>query len=279
MKRLIAACLVLVSMALLYFFVLIPAKVQPKSETVEVALEQPAVAGIFVTTNDAVASSTADTDDDGLSYADELYWDTDPMIIDTDGDGHDDGLEIDNGYSPVDSKVIKLRDHDYDQDGLNDAWEKLLQTDPKVKDSDRDGFSDSEEVFSGHQPLSKATSTVEKKITVSIAKQELSYYFDNVKLDSFPISTGVKGWPTPVGNFKILDKQPTKYYVGPGYGYPNTKWNLQFTTWRGYRYWIHGAYWHNNFGKPMSHGCVNVHYNNMEDLYAWADQQTKVIIE
>ncbi|MFH0951427.1 MAG: L,D-transpeptidase, partial [bacterium] len=46
-----------------------------------------------------------------------------------------------------------------------------------------------------------------------------------------------------------------------------------------YRYYIHGAYWHNNFGQPMSHGCVNVAYDNMEDLYWYAQIGTKVIVE
>jgi lipoprotein-anchoring transpeptidase ErfK/SrfK len=52
---------------------------------------------------------------------------------------------------------------------------------------------------------------------------------------------------------------------------------MHFTT-RYYRYWIHGAYWHDNFGQPMSHGCVNVDYENMEPLYDWSQVGTKVII-
>jgi len=77
----------------------------------------------------------------------------------------------------------------------------------------------------------------------------------------------------------ILDKVPSKNYGGTGYNfhYPNTKWNLHFTTTK-YRYYIHGAYWHDNFGHPMSHGCVNVSYENMEQLYEWADLETKLQI-
>ena len=41
---------------------------------------------------------------------------------------------------------------------------------------------------------------------------------------------------------------------------------------------IFWAYWHNKFGQPMSHGCVNVGYDNMEGLYNWADAGTKVTI-
>jgi hypothetical protein len=36
-------------------------------------------------------------------------------------------------------------------------------------------------------------------------------------------------------------------------------------------YGIHGTYWHNNFGHPMSHGCINLKTENAEKLYYWAD--------
>jgi lipoprotein-anchoring transpeptidase ErfK/SrfK len=34
---------------------------------------------------------------------------------------------------------------------------------------------------------------------------------------------------------------------------------------------LHGAYWHDNFGHTMSHGCVNIASANAEKLYEWAD--------
>jgi len=88
----------------------------------------------------------------------------------------------------------------------------------------------------------------------------------------------VKKMPTPVGDFTVLKKKPVVNYGGPGYSYPNTKWNLVFKPAKGFNYYIHGAYWHNDFGKPKSHGCVNVSYADMPFLYDWADVGTKVII-
>ena len=32
---------------------------------------------------------------------------------------------------------------------------------------------------------------------------------------------------------------------------------------------LHGTYWHNNFGHPMSHGCVNMRIEDAQALYAW----------
>lgn len=41
---------------------------------------------------------------------------------------------------------------------------------------------------------------------------------------------------------------------------------------------LHGAYWHNNFGNPMSHGCVNLPLDVAEFLYSWAPLGTPVIV-
>jgi lipoprotein-anchoring transpeptidase ErfK/SrfK len=43
-------------------------------------------------------------------------------------------------------------------------------------------------------------------------------------------------------------------------------------------YGLHGAYWHNNFGHPMSHGCINERIVDAKTLYGWADVGTPVSI-
>ncbi|MBI3291058.1 L,D-transpeptidase, partial [Candidatus Falkowbacteria bacterium] len=154
-----------------------------------------------------------------------------------------------------------------------------LGTDIFNVDTDGDGFSDGEEVTNGFDPLSSNKEKISKRIEVVLASQHLAYYFGDVKLEDFAISGGVASMPTPKGEFSVLDKVPSKTYGGTGFDfyYPNTKWNLHFTT-DYWRYFIHGAYWHNNFGSPMSHGCVNVRYDQMERLYNFAEVGTKVEI-
>ena len=44
-------------------------------------------------------------------------------------------------------------------------------------------------------------------------------------------------------------------------------------------YYLHGAYWHNNFGKKMSHGCVNIAYPNAEWLWNWSEIGTPVVVQ
>ena len=220
-----------------------------------------------------------DYDNDGLTdYEERSIYYTDPYNADTDGDGYIDGLEIEYNYSPRHGGGKKLIKVDSDKDYLNDAWELTLGTDLMNPDSDGDLYLDGTEVAASYHPLDPNPVKLEKLIKVDLTKQHLTYYFDNKIFGSFPISGGLSYTPTPKGEFKILDKVPVKHYGGADFNYPNTKWNLHFTTQR-YRYYIHGAYWHNNFGQPMSHGCVNVDYENMEPLYWWTQYETKVIIE
>lgn len=226
-----------------------------------------------------VSAQTVDSDNDGLTdnQESEIYF-TDPLNPDSDGDGFLDGEEVENGYSPRHGDNLKLDQVDSDQDYLIDAWEIALGTGLLNPDSDADKYLDGTEVAAGYDPLNSEPVLLPKEIHVDITTQELYYTFGGVELDRFLVSTGIGNWITPEGEFEVLDKVPVKRYVGPGYDLPNTKWNLQFTTYKGWRYWIHGAYWHNNFGNPMSHGCVNVHYDNMENLYWFAQHGTKVVI-
>jgi hypothetical protein len=221
-----------------------------------------------------------DYDADGLNDYDEKYfYHTEVNNADTDQDGVNDGEEINNQQSPLSNK--SLMEVDTDQDYLSDFFELKIGTDLMNTDSDGDLYLDGTEVAASYNPLnSDPENKVEKLIKVNIANQRLEYYFDNKLIDSFLISSGVKGMDTPLGEFSILGKEDPKRYGGPGYDfdYPDTRWNLHFYTGQ-YRYYIHGAYWHNNFGNKMSHGCVNVHYDNMESLYWFTDIGTKVVIE
>jgi hypothetical protein len=121
---------------------------------------------------------------------------------------------------------------------------------------------------------------LEKRIDIDLSEQRLRYYYGDMQLESdIKISSGVAWYPTPKGEFTIQIKKPLVNYVGSNrdgsrYNYPKTKWNLQFLP----SYYIHGAYWHNAFGTPRSHGCINVAYKDMEKLYNFADVGTKVTI-
>lgn len=206
---------------------------------------------------------------------------TDAQLVDTDGDGYSDAVELQNGYSPWHGEGKRLREVDSDQDLLWDDWELALGTDRLNFDTDGDGYHDGAEVLYGYDPLSSMPRKVQKRIEVLLAEQKLRYFFGDVKLDDFSISGGLPRTPTPVGNFTVLKKRPTVWYAGPGYNYPDTQWNLMFKRGNGLNYYIHGAYWHNNFGTVRSAGCVNVPYEYayMGRLYDWADVGTPISVQ
>lgn len=175
---------------------------------------------------------------------------------------------------------IPLAAKDSDSDGLNDLEEtEIYRTDPHNADSDSDGYLDGVEVKYKYDPNKNGNDAISKEIFVNLTSQELTYSLGPYKIGKIKVSTGLLRTPTPKGEFAIIKKPPLVNYRGVGYNYPNTRWNMLFKTSPRGGYYIHGAYWHNNFGKPMSHGCVNVSYSDMEPLYNWADEGTKVVIE
>jgi hypothetical protein len=119
----------------------------------------------------------------------------------------------------------------------------------------------------------------EKFIEVNLAQQRL-YAWEHGRLArTFLVSTGVKKYPTPVMETKVLKKIPMmdyKGYYGPNhpdnYDIKNVKNNLRI---RG-SILIHYAFWHRNFGHPMSHGCINVGNADSDWLFAWAEVGTPV---
>jgi hypothetical protein len=122
----------------------------------------------------------------------------------------------------------------------------------------------------------------EKYILVDISEQRLTAYSNGVPVNTFLVSTGTYGWDTPLGTTTVTAKIPIMDYTwnyGPGnpnnYNLPDVKWNLRFRN----HYYIHSAYWHNNFGHRMSHGCVNTSIPDAEWVFNWADVGTTVTIQ
>ena len=126
----------------------------------------------------------------------------------------------------------------------------------------------------------------DKRIEINLTEQKLYAYEGDNLVYSFLISSGL--WDrTPTGTFKIWikirsqkmeggSKELGTYYYLPNVPYIMFFYNDKIAKHVGYS--LHGTYWHNNFGHPMSHGCINMKTSEVAQLYSWAEIDLPVII-
>jgi len=111
-----------------------------------------------------------------------------------------------------------------------------------------------------------------KWIRVDLSEQTLIAYEGDQPLRGFIVSTGLPGTPTVTGTFHIRMKVRSQRMEGGSpalgnyYNLPNVQWVQYFYE----DYGFHGTYWHNNFGHPMSHGCINMTNADAKWLWDWA---------
>ena len=108
-------------------------------------------------------------------------------------------------------------------------------------------------------------------IQVNLSEQTVTVYDNNRLIFATMGSTGIDRFWTRPGLFQIHKKLETEtmsnsvpddfYYLE---GVP---WTMYFDEERA----LHGAYWHNWFGYPQSHGCVNLSIGDAHWLYNWAN--------
>jgi lipoprotein-anchoring transpeptidase ErfK/SrfK len=109
-------------------------------------------------------------------------------------------------------------------------------------------------------------------IDVDLTNQRVYAYEGDAVVNSFIVSTGTWLTPTVTGQYNIYVKYRSTKMSGPGYYLPDVPYVMYF--YKGYG--LHGTYWHNNFGTPMSHGCVNLRTDEAAWLFGWASVGTLV---
>lgn len=111
-------------------------------------------------------------------------------------------------------------------------------------------------------------------IEVDTSRQQLVAW-NNGRIDRvFNVSTGKSRTPTPSGSYSIQSKYRSTSMRGANYYVPDVPYAMFYSG----GYALHGAYWHNNFGTRMSHGCVNLGVRQSRWLYNWASVGTKVVV-
>lgn len=105
-----------------------------------------------------------------------------------------------------------------------------------------------------------------KWIRVDLSEQVVVAYERQKPVRAFVISSGLPRTPTVLGEYRIKLKVDEQTMSGEGYHLPGVKWVQYFYG----DYSFHGTYWHNNFGRPMSHGCINMTNQDAKWLFDWA---------
>jgi lipoprotein-anchoring transpeptidase ErfK/SrfK len=113
-----------------------------------------------------------------------------------------------------------------------------------------------------------------KWIEVDLTHQRLYAHEGDKTVLTAVVSTGIRSYPTRTGQFKVYAKYRSTPMSGPGYYLPGVPWTMFYSG----SFAIHGTYWHKNFGRPMSHGCVNMKTPEAKWLYEWAPKGTLVVI-
>ncbi len=113
-----------------------------------------------------------------------------------------------------------------------------------------------------------------KRIEVNLAKQMLTAYEGDTPIMSSRTATGYGAFQTPTGAFRIIRKRMSSRMIGgagsDAYDLPGVPFPSYFTT---SAVAFHGAYWHNDFGRRRSHGCVNTPADVARWIWRWTTPQ------
>ncbi len=121
----------------------------------------------------------------------------------------------------------------------------------------------------------------EKEIVVNLQRQRIDCYENGQLVFSTLTSSGAGGWATPAGEHAVVYKQPSRHmYSGSDdpvsggdaeddfFDLPGVPFNTFFTT---LGHAIHGTWWHGDYGRPRSHGCLNVTPEAARWIYRWVE--------
>jgi lipoprotein-anchoring transpeptidase ErfK/SrfK len=124
------------------------------------------------------------------------------------------------------------------------------------------------------QAMKELMISEKKWIEIRLGSQRLIAWEGDKPVYAVIVSTGKPGHETPVGTFAIQTKHEIARMQGDDYDVPDVPNTMYYSG----SYAIHGAYWHHNFGTPVSHGCTNVAPNHAKWLFNWASVGTPIVV-
>jgi lipoprotein-anchoring transpeptidase ErfK/SrfK len=130
------------------------------------------------------------------------------------------------------------------------------------------------------QPVIVNSGTVEGErwIDVNLSTQMLTAYEGSQAVMSTAISSGAWPYLTVTGEFEVYIRYQSQDMNGYRLGYDYYLEDVPYVMYFYKDFALHGTYWHNNFGTPMSHGCVNLTIAGAQWLFNWSGYGTMVNI-
>ncbi|HID98049.1 MAG TPA: murein L,D-transpeptidase [Thermodesulfobacteriaceae bacterium] len=120
------------------------------------------------------------------------------------------------------------------------------------------------------QPRPEEVGPKEKWIDIDLYEQVLAAYQGDRMVFATLVSSGVRDFPTEEGLYRIWTKARTAKMSGGEVG--SNYYLLEDVPYQMYyqgNFALHGAYWHDNFGIPCSHGCINLSVEDSRWLFNW----------
>ena len=116
----------------------------------------------------------------------------------------------------------------------------------------------------------------DKRILIDTTAQTITALAGGRRLFVTQISSGGNFGPdqdfrTPLGEYQIGRKRPSRH-MAAGDGVADDSYNLPGVPWVCYfneGIALHGTYWHNDFGRAWSHGCINLRSQDAKWFYRW----------
>ena len=123
-----------------------------------------------------------------------------------------------------------------------------------------------------HEITPLSPDVLNKRVDVFLEKQRVIAYENDIPVFTSRIATGYFEGDTPQGEFRVERKQPTRHMSS---SVPGSEFDLPGVPWVCYISWtgvsLHGTYWHNNYGTPQSHGCINLNPEAAKWIYRWTE--------
>ncbi len=116
----------------------------------------------------------------------------------------------------------------------------------------------------------------ERWVDVDLTRQTFTAYEGDIPVMTTLISSGLPQYPTVTGQFRVWLRYESQTMDGRRLGYDYYLEDVPYVMYFYQDYALHGTYWHNNFGTPMSHGCVNMRIEDAEWLFNWSQLGTVV---